>query len=133
MQNSTFRQRGSIIIYAMLTMSAMLAIGLTLSSLFIGKLRSAASARNSTVAIYISDSAVEKCLYEARQQPADVFPLTFEGVTGADYEIQGTDEQDGDPTDGDITASCKSLNTNLFNFKATGIYRGVRRTLEIIQ
>lgn len=127
-------QRGSIIIYAMLTMSAMLAIGLTLSGLFIGKLRSAANARNSTIAIYAADSAVEKCLYEARQQPADGDKpsLTFE-YTGADYEIRGTDEQDGAPTDGDITADCRSLNTNLFNFKATGIYRGVRRTLEITQ
>lgn len=122
-------QRGSIIIYAMLTMSAMLAIGLTLTGLFIGKLRSAANARNSTIAIYAADSATEMCLYEARSG----VPLP-EIVLGneSSYEIVGGD--DGEPESPLVEgAGCETLDSGLFSFRATGIYRGVRRTLEITQ
>jgi len=121
------QERGSIIIYAMLTMSAMLAIGVTLSGLFIGKLRSAGAARDSTVAIYAADSAVEKCLYEARQQ-TDEPPLTFSA--GITYTISSPSASGADT---DITASCKTLGASSFQFRATGLYHGVRRTLEITQ
>jgi hypothetical protein len=121
-------QRGSIIVYALLTMSTMLAIGLTLSGLFIGKLRSASSARNSANAIYVADSAVEKCLFEARKAK-DMPPLEF-ADTAVLYEIVGGDE--GEP-EADIKDDCESMDSGLFRFRATGIYRGVRRTLEITQ
>lgn len=107
----------------------MLAIGLTLSGLFVAKLRSAANVRNSTIAIYAADSAVEKCLYEARQQKA---AADFELATGVTVGIEGTDG-DGDPTDADITDDCTVLDSGSFIFRATGIYRSVRRTLEITQ
>jgi hypothetical protein len=122
--NHLLRQRGSIIIYAMLTMSAMLAIGLTLSGLFIGKLKSAAGARNSTTALYVADSVVEMCLYEARNT-VDEPPMIFSN--GATYEITGG------PADTDITDDCSTLGSGSFDFRATGSYRGVRRTLEITQ
>lgn len=108
----------------MLTMSAMLAIGLTLSGLFIGKLKNAGAARDSTIAVYAADSAVEKCLYEARQkspQPAMVMS------NGATYTIAG------EPGDTDVTNDCSVLGDATFQFRATGTYRGVRRTLEISQ
>ena len=124
---TTNRQRGSILIYAMLTMSAMLAMGLTLSGLFISKLRIASNARNSTVAIYIADSVVEQCLFAARMQ-ADPAHMTFQ--EGGTYEVVGAD--DGEP-EATITDDCMSLDSGLFHFRATGIYRGVRRTLEITQ
>ncbi len=122
-------QRGSILIYAMLTMSAMLAIGLTLTGLFVGKLKSAGEARNSTLAIYAADSAVEKCLYEAREKkktdpqlPVMVF------TSGATYKITSADIGNTD-----VTLDCSALGSASFGFRATGEYRGVRRTLEISQ
>ena len=124
MKNLKISQRGSIIIYAMLTMSAMLAIGLTLNSLFLGKLKSAAAARDSIVALYGADSAVEKCLYEARQninQPAMEFAnkatYTVVNMAGAL----------------DVTDNCASLGSSSFQFRTTGTYHGVRRSLEISQ
>lgn len=120
-------QRGSIIVYAMLTMAAMLAIGLTLTGLFIGKLRSAAGSRDSTTAIYTADSAVEKCLYEARGgKQAD--PLIFDN--GATYTIASPSSTGSDV---DVTNDCSVLGAQTFRFRAVGSYHGVRRALEISQ
>ncbi len=119
------RQRGSILIYAMLTMSSMLAIGLTLNSLFLGKLKSAVAARDSVVALYAADSAAEKCLFEARQnsdQPA------MEFANSATYTVVNLAA--GTP---DVTDNCATLGSTSFQFRATGTYRGVRRSLEISQ
>lgn len=122
---ATASQRGSIIIYSLMTMSVMLAIGLTLNSLFIGKLRSVAAARDSIAALYAADSAVEKCLFEARQQ-VNQPPMVFSN--GALYSIVTIAVPGVDVTD-----SCASLGSSSFGFRATGTYRGVRRTLEINQ
>ncbi len=122
---SITRQRGSILIYSMLTMTAMLAIGLTLSSLFLGKMKIAASARDSVVAFYVADSAVEKCLYEARlgaDQPGIIFS------NEATYTIV-----DMGGIAGDVTDNCSVLGNASFHFQATGTYRGVRRSLELSQ
>jgi len=122
---TTSTQRGSILIYAMLTMSAMLAIGLTLNALFLGKLRIAASSRDSIAALYAADSAVEKCLYEARQKMNRPL-MTFSNL--AEYTVVRAIA--GSP---DVKDNCESLGDKTFEFRATGIYRGVRRSLEISQ
>jgi hypothetical protein len=49
---------------------------------------------------------------------------------GVSYEVVGAV---GGGTDGTITNQCDALNTGSFHFRATGIYRNVRRTLEITQ
>ncbi len=119
------KQQGSVILYAMLTMSVMLAIGLTLNALFISKLRSASAIRDSVGALYAADSGVEKCLYEARQnsnQPHMTFSIEV------DYAITSTATSSPDVTD-----NCASLGSGSFGFRSTGTYRGVRRTLEISQ
>lgn len=117
-------QRGSILLYAMLTMSVMLAIGLTLNSLFISKLHSAASIRDSIAALYAADSAAERCLYETRSGTTDSLTMS----NGAAFQLTST--APGQP---DITADCSVLGGASFGFRATGTYRGVRRTLEISQ
>lgn len=117
-------ERGSVIIYALLTMSVMLAIGLTLNSLFISKLKSAAQARNSIAALYAADSATELCLYDARAKASDTMTLS----NGAAFKIVST--APGQP---DVTAGCMTLGTASFGFRATGTFRGVSRTLEISQ
>jgi len=126
MKKLKISQRGSIIIYAMLTMSAMLAIGLTLNSLFLGKLKSAAAARDSVVAFYAADSAVEKCLFEARQNIINQPAMEF--ANKATYAVVSMAV--GAP---DVTDDCASLGSASFQFRATGTYHGVRRSLEISQ
>jgi hypothetical protein len=76
------------------------------------------------IALYAADSAVEMCLYEARtpvNQPALVFD------NGATIQITNSANQ------ADITDNCSVLGSASFGFRATGTYRGVRRTLEISQ
>jgi hypothetical protein len=124
MRHFSHHERGSALLYAMLTMSVMLAIGLTLNSLFLNKFKSASQERNSMIALYAADSAVEMCLYEARtpvNQPALVFD------NGATIQITNSANQ------ADITDNCSVLGSASFGFRATGTYRGVRRTLEISQ
>lgn len=117
-------ERGSVILYAMLTMSAMLAIGLTLNSLFLNKFKAALEQRDSVVAIYAADSAVEMCLYEARTGTNDPALIMD---NGAIINLEGLAGQ------GDITADCSALGSSSFGFRASGTYRGVRRALEITQ
>ena len=121
---NTNNEKGSVILYAMLTMSAMLAIGLTLNALFLNKFKAALEQRDSVVAIYAADSSTEMCLYEARTNTDDP-PLVLDN--GAIIQIEGLAGQ------GDITADCSGLGSSSFGFRATGSYRGVRRTLEISQ
>lgn len=117
------QQQGSILIYTMLVMSVMLAIGITLSSLFVSKLRSAAAARNATSALYAADSAVELCLYEARNAVDDP-PLVM--ANGATVQVENL------ATGADITGNCSALGDS-FSFRATGKARSASRTLEISQ
>lgn len=119
-------QRGSVILYAMLSMSVMLAIGLTLNALFISKLRIAAQERNSMTALYAADSATELCLYEARSGSLDSSPRLVL-PSGVSFKIANTANQ------ADITGDCSALGSSSFGFRATGTYLGVRRTLEITQ
>ncbi len=116
------KEKGSVLLYAMLTMTVMLAIGLTLSSLFISKFKAAAAQRNAVVALYAADSAVELCLYEARSGKDDP-PLVMDN--GATFTID-SGAQKG------IT-DCSTLGSASFNFRATGAYRGSKRTLDISQ
>ena len=117
-------ERGSIIVYAMLTMSVMLAIGLTLNALFVSKLRAAASARNTMVSLYTADGAAELCLYEARTQ---------QNIKNPEFENGATFTMTNTADNGDITDDCTVLGTDTFEFQATGRYRGTSRTLEIGQ
>ena len=117
-------QQGQILLYAMLTMSVMLAAGLSLNSLFISKLRSAAAARDATIALFAADSASEACLYEARTSIKA--PLRLDMKNGATYSV--VDVSSGT----DITADCSKLGAT-YTFRATGNYRGSSRALEISQ
>lgn len=115
--------RGSILIYAMLTMSAMLAMSLTLTSLFISRFRLASSARNAMVALYAADSGAELCLYEARTGTDDP-PLVMANT--AEIGIV-------DLSGADINDDCSTVGSSSFGFRSTGSYRGTARTLEISQ
>lgn len=122
--------RGSILVYSLLTMSSMLAIGLTLNALFISKFRLAAASRNATVALYAADSAVEMCLYEARlatdDNPGGNPPLAL----GNDSIIEIINAA---PPNDPVTDDCSVLGGAAFGFRAIGTYRGTSRALEISQ
>lgn len=112
-------------VYTMMTMAAMLAIGISLSGLFISKLKRARSVYDSAIAIYAADSVTERCLYEARHSGP---PQTLSLLSGITYTIVG-----GPTFATNVTADCSSLAADTFQFRVTGTYRGVSRALEISQ
>jgi hypothetical protein len=121
------KQRGSILLYAMLMMIAILAISVTLIGAFTPKLRSITEATTSTHAIYAADTATEVCLYEARQQPLN--PIARPILTNeATFEIASLSA-----TAITITNDCRPLGTEYFRFRAVGTVNNVSRALEINQ
>lgn len=116
-------QQGSILIYTLLSMAVMLAIGITLNQLFISRLRAAVSARSALVALYAADSATESCLYQARLKTPDSPLMMDNGATATVVDVL---------TNTDVTGDCSVLGKS-FNFRATGNFGGSSRALEISQ
>ncbi len=124
MISTSNQQRGSILIYSMMTMAVMLAIGTALSGLFVARLKRVGAVSHAVRAIDAADSAAERCLYEARHAVVENLTMT----NGATYAIVG-----GPLLTIDVTADCSSLATASFQFRATGTYQGATRALEISQ
>jgi len=122
-------QKGSIIIFALLFLTVILAVVLTLTAIFLPKLRSIQEAGNSTVAIFAADTAAELCLYEARMQPASAVPRSPPLLTnGAIFSIASLSAS---PVD--ITNDCRPLGPDFFKFRAIGTFNGVSRAIEVEQ
>ncbi|HXK37364.1 MAG TPA: hypothetical protein VJ553_07330 [Candidatus Paceibacterota bacterium] len=115
-------QQGSMLIYAMLTMSVMLAVGITLNALFINKLRLSAAARNTIVSLYAADSGAELCLYEFRTG-SDAPDIVM--ANGATVEIFDVDS--GAP----VTDCSSELTGDPVQFRSVGEFRNSTRALEI--
>ena len=79
------QDRGSIIVFTVLMLTAILTITLTLTRIFIPRLRSITEATDSIGAVYAADSAMEWCLYNNRAK----IPLLSQPImsNGATYQI----------------------------------------------
>ena len=115
-------QKGSMLIYAMLTMSVMLSIGITLNALFVNKLRLAAAARNTTVALYAADSGAELCLLEARTNTDEPDLVMDNGATVVVTDVA---------SDASVTDCSTQLTGSPEQFRSVGTFRGSTRALEI--
>ena len=110
-------ERGSIIVFTVLMLATILTITLSLTKIFIPRIRSTAEATNSTAAVYAADSAMEWCLYNNRERtPALPQPVMGNGAT---YQIYN---------DGSLSA-CPGRET--LNYRTVGTYRGVSRSFEV--
>ncbi len=106
------KQQGSVIIFTILILGSMLAITLTLVSIYLPKIRAIGDAGAGSVgAIYAADSALEWCLYINRAHPALPQPVMTNGAT---YTL--------------IPPDCTA---NPLNTQAVGTYRGVSRSLQV--
>lgn len=121
------KQRGSIIIFSVLILTVVTAATMTLTAIFVPKIRTVGETVNSAVAIFAADSAAEMCLYEARQQPTTLVtrPLMTNDSTFTIASISAS------PLD--ITTDCTILGSGSFGFRAVGTYNGVSRALELTQ
>lgn len=117
------RSGGSVLIYSLLIMSSILAIGIGMNAVFLKNLQGVRAARDSTMALYAADAGTELCLYEARSGRDDDIML----VQGSGLVITNLADNS------DITADCSALGSGSFDFRATGTFRGSSRALEIGQ
>ncbi|MEK7616151.1 MAG: type II secretion system protein [Patescibacteria group bacterium] len=99
-------QSGFALVVSILLVAVILSIALSLSAIFIPKIRIAAEAKNSVTAAYAAESALEWCLYSNRIEPVPSPTMT----NGSTFTI----------TDCSVSP-----------VKATGTYRGVTRAFEI--
>jgi len=112
-----YNQRGSIIIFTILMLSAILAITLTLTRIFIPKIRAITEATDSVSAVYAADSALEWCLYNNREK-SPILPQPVM-ANGATYQIYNN----GSPS------TCPGGET--LNYRTVGTFRGVARSFEV--
>jgi len=81
-RKSSSSERGSVLIYSLLILIAIMIVSITLMRVFIPKLKLASQSISSTVALYSADSALEWCLYRQRGNPdAPAQPTTIGSAT----------------------------------------------------
>ena len=112
------KELGSILIFAVLMLSVILTITLTLASIFVPKLRSISETANSVKAIYAADSAIEWCLYGNRYPLAPLpSPTISDNASNKIYDAAGVE-----------VANCSA---QPLNYRAVGSYGGVNRSFEV--
>lgn len=110
-------EKGSILVFTLLMLSAILAITLTLTRIFIPKIRSITEATDSMGAVFTADSAMEWCLYNNRgKSPIIPQPVMSNGAT---YKIYNNN----------TPSACPSGET--LNYRTVGTYHGVSRSFEV--
>lgn len=101
-------------------LGVILTITLALGNIFLPRLKTSGDAINSTAAIYTADSALEWCLHEQRARlPSVSQPVMSNNATYVIYFGSGL-------------ASCIPAETPL-NHRAVGTYRGVTRSLDMVE
>ena len=108
-------QKGQAIIIAVLFVAFLLSIALTLSLIFIPKIRASSEVKKSSAALYAAESGIEWCLYVNRHGSATLPTMS----NGASF-INGITNQPFDPAD------CSAA-----TIKAIGTYQGISRSFEI--
>jgi len=113
--NKYFRkdESGAALLFSIILISIMMGVGLTLSTIFVGKLRASIDAKNSVAAYYAADTGIEWDLYNKRIASEDFDDDNRLGI-GSVFEIEDGDE-------GGINFT-----------RSLGTYRGVSRAIEII-
>lgn len=120
MRNIT-NQKGSILIYAILTMIVIMGIGLTLVAIFLPKIRLISESINAVNAVFAADSAIEWCLFWQRgYSHPGATALSLD--SGASFGVYWNWSS---------IASCNP--SQELNHQAVGSYRGVGRTFEVFE
>ncbi|MBI2003637.1 MAG: hypothetical protein HYS78_01530 [Parcubacteria group bacterium] len=100
--------KGTVLIYTLLTVGIILSIVFFLTGIFASKLRLAFDFSNSVAALYAADSAIEWQIYNTLKEPDAVSPSLFNGATFTVSTPLGS-----------------------FPVKVIGKFRGVSRALEV--
>lgn len=106
-----------VVIFTILLIGIFLSIALTLSAIFIPKIKTAADIKSSAAALYAAESGIEWCLYVNRVGSAPQ-PIMANGAT---FE-NGIPNPPAPFTEADCLSS---------PIKSTGTYRGITRSFEV--
>lgn len=112
---SNVKESGIVVIVTMLLIGVMLSIVLSLSLIFIPKIKSAGDTKRSVAAIYAADSAIEWCLYVNRIGSA-IVPTMSNGAS---------------IINGNTNAPFVAVDCAVATIKALGTYQGVTRSFEV--
>lgn len=113
------KERGSVIIYAVSILSILVAITISITYIFIPKLKTASAAVNSINALYAADSGIEWCLYVNRLKPSPPSKPTF--LSGAVAEIYSNRGREG-------VSDCQEP---FLDHRSVGTYKNVARSFSV--
>ena len=137
------KQKGSVVVFAVLVLSAILGSTIGLVKIFLPRLASVNNAIYSTTAVYTADTVTEHCLYNIYkasptnpakpQVPLPIFDAnpkftvasieSSTGVTGIVLDSSSSPQRN----------DCVTMGSESFQFRAQGSYHGTIRALEIGQ
>lgn len=116
-------QRGSVLVFSILTLSVLVSISFAISAILLPKLKIANDAPRSAAAVSAADSGLEWCLYVNRGKPTpEPLPSPVFG-NGAAVVIYY-------PLDTTNVATCVSGESPM-SHRAVGSYQNVTRSLEV--
>ena len=121
------KDKGVILFLALIVMSIVLAVALGLSSILVSQIRMSSEMRDSIKAFYAADTGVERALFD-KANPSDNYNGTLDN--GAEYNVTvvcSPSYLSCPPPlvmDGDCSGS-------YFCYKSIGIYKGIKRAIEI--
>jgi len=107
-------QRGISILFAISILSVVLSIGLGVSSILVGQMKTIREMGYSVVAFYAADNGIEEILLMT--SPSDISKTQLDG---AEYEVIVKNDED---------PNCDAAN---FCIKSIGSYKGTKRAIEI--
>jgi uncharacterized repeat protein (TIGR01451 family) len=120
------KEKGFIMIYAILITAVMITASLSLTRIFLPKIKGINNSTNSTIAVFAADSAAELCLYQSRKQlsPSPLSnPLMTNGAMVTIASLSASEV--------DVSSDCRALGNTTFTFRAKGTYRGVTRAFQV--
>lgn len=101
-------QQGVIVLFSLFLVGIVLAMSLTLTSIFIPKIRLSGETKKSSAALYAADSAIEWCIYVIRHGSVPA-PIMSNGAT---YTVS--------------PPACTSSPV-----RAEGVYQGITRVYQL--
>jgi hypothetical protein len=108
---------GQALVISVLVVSFLLSITLTLSLLFLPKIRASSEIAKSSAALYAAESGLEWCLYVYRH-----------GVVAAPIMANSAAIINGNTEASFVVSDCQTPNTSA---RAIGTYQGISRALEV--
>jgi len=128
--SSTKQQKGISLLFVVLIMGVILAIGLGISGILVQQTRMAGEIGYSVVSFYAADSGIEQELYDLYKLPEDEHSPGYPGnIGGASYEVVAKcgNKNEECPSGFDYDSELNAI----YQVKSVGTYQATKRAIEI--